>query len=154
MSKNIVLHNGEVTKVDDEDYEYLNQWKWGFEGRYVYRREYKEGKYKKIYLHRFLMNTPKGLDTDHINGDKMDNRRSNLRIATRSQNNMNQKPQTRVTSSKYKGVWIDKRNGKWVAAIKIDRKAKHLGTFATEQDAAIAYNLAAQELFGDYARTN
>lgn len=154
MTKTLKLYNCEAI-IDDEDFEYLSKYNWGYDGRYVYAREYLgNNKYKKFYIHRLIMNTPKGMDTDHINGNKLDNRKENLRIATRSQNSMNQKLQVRQTTSKYKGVRLDKRNGRWVAAIKINGKAKHLGVFETEDLAAQAYNKAALECFGEFSKLN
>jgi HNH endonuclease/AP2 domain len=155
--KELNLYKGLKAQVDDADYEALKHLKWGFDGRYAYTREKVETldgviTVKKTYLHRCIMKTPKGLDTDHINGDKLDNRRENLRITTRSQNNMNQK-KTRGTS-KYKGVhWHNQRN-KWKAEIKINGKAKYLGLFLTEYEAAMAYNEAAKEKFLSFARLN
>jgi len=157
MTKELKLYKEIVSIVDDEDYEKLKDIRWGFDGRYAYTKKYffnddGEYKYKKFYLHRVIMNTPKGLDTDHINGNKLDNRRANLRIATRSQNNANQR-KTRGTS-RYKGVCWFKQKSKWKAEIKLNGKRKHLGLFENEYDAAMAYNKAAKERFNSYAKLN
>ena len=155
MTKQINLGKcGLFALVDDDFTTDIN---WGFDGRYVYfrrhiRMEGKKQKYKKIYLHRLIMNTPTGMDTDHINGDKLDNRRENLRITTRSQNSMNQK-KTRG-ASKYKGVNWHNQRGYWKAEIKLNGKKKHLGVFLSELEAAEAYNLAAIEKFGKFAKIN
>ena len=141
------------TFVDLTDYEYLKQWNWCFDGRYAYRREFKSGKVTKFYMHKQLLSTPKGFDTDHINGDKLDNRRCNLRIATRGQNNANT-PKQKGCSSRYRGVcWHSQRN-KWKAEIKVNQTKKHLGVFINEEDAARAYDAAAKQAFGDYATLN
>lgn len=157
--KEIVLSGGKlVTLVDADSYESLIQWNWCFDGRYVYRRQHlkmesEKQKYQKIYLHKLVNNTPERLDTDHINSNKLDNRRCNLRSATRSQNNANQRKRENL-SSKYKGVCWDKRLSKWKAEIKIHGKKKHLGVFISEEDAAAAYDAAARELFSDYSKVN
>lgn len=158
MVKELCAGKNHITLVDDEDFEYLDQWFWSFDRRYVYRKEYLgmdggKQKYKKIYLHRLIMNTPEGFDTDHINHDKLDNRKENLRIVSRSQNNMNQRPQIGRTS-KYKGVHWNKRGGNWKSEIKMNGKSKWSRVFKTEQEAVIAYNKAAKELFGEFANIN
>lgn len=146
------------TKVDDELFEEINRYKWSFDQRYIYRKEWLlsvngKQKYRKIYLHKFINQTPKGFDTDHIDGDKLNNLRENLRSATRSQNNMNAS-KTKDTTSKYKGVFFDRRSGKWRAEIKINGKAKYIGLFKDQDEAALAYNKAAELLFGDFCKTN
>ena len=95
----------------------------------------------------------KGELADHINGDKLDNRRANLRLANRSQNNAN-KPARKGLSSKYKGVSWDKNKEKWRAYIQINKKLKHIGYFGDEQQAAIAYNREAKRLYGEFAIMN
>lgn len=158
--KEIKLYRDKVTKVDDDMYEYLSQWKWGFDGRYAYRREILERlgprkiKYKKIYLQKVVNQTPDGMDTDHINCDKLDNRKENLRSVTRSQNNANMPKIAKKCSSRFKGVCWHKQRGKWKAEIKLNGVKKHLGVFLTEEEAAEAYNKAALERFGNHARLN
>lgn len=151
MTKQIQLGKcGLVALIDDA---FPNDCHWFFDGRYVYRRSSTcRGPYKKIYLHREVMQTPKGFDTDHINGNKLDNRRENLRISSRSENNMNQKKTRGV--SKYKGVCWHKQRSKWKAEIKLNGIKKHLGLFTSEEAAAEAYDQAAKELFGNFAKTN
>lgn len=90
---------------------------------------------------------------DHVDGDKTNNRITNLRLVTNQQNSFNSKPH-KDGSSKYKGVTFDKKNGKWFSRICRDGKTKFLGYFTEEKDAAIAYNKAAKELFGEYCWTN
>ena len=149
MSKIIALTHGKVAQVSNADFKTLNQRKWQFDGRYAIC---KIGT-KTVYMHREIMHTPKAMDTDHINGDKLDNRRTNLRICNRSQNMAN--CQTRNTNtSGYKGVCWDKANSKWQVHITIDGRAVKLGRFANLLDAARAYDKAAKEMFGDFAKTN
>jgi hypothetical protein len=96
------------------------------------------------------------METDHIDGDKLNNTPANLRICTPSQNSAN-RPAPRNNTSGYKGVWYDaSRPGvkKWRATIERDRRQYHLGLHATSEEAARAYDAAARELFGPFARTN
>lgn len=149
MTKEIRLSPTKVTLVDDDDYGLLNHMRWCFDGRYAYHRKHlrMEGRkqiYNKIYLHKLINKTPEGFDTDHINQDKLDNQKTNLRTASRSQNEIN-KPKMAGTASIYKGVVLDKRTGKWRAEIKRNGIRKYLGIFISEQDAAEAYNKAAME---------
>lgn len=153
MTYELRLNCGRIALIDEDLSKDLNLWKWGFDGRYVYRREYSNGRCKKIYMHRLIMETPKGFDTDHINGNKLDNRCSNLRLATRSENEAN-KPKKAGCSSKYKGVCWHKQRGCWKAEIKINGKKKHLGVFLSEEVAAEAYNKAATERFKEFAKLN
>ncbi len=142
-----------VTIVDDEDFKFLSQWRWGFDGRYAYRREQRDKVIKKIYMHKVINKTPHGFDTDHINGNKLDNRRENLRTATRNQNNAN-RPKKPNCSSKYRGVCWHKQRNKWKAEIKVNQIKTHLGVFTSEEAAAKAYDSAALAAFGVYATLN
>lgn len=106
-------------------------------------------------MHRFLMSAPEGVMVDHRNGDKLDNRRENLRLCSNSQNQANR----RVTTgkSKFKGVVWQRRkigNGFWKAQITVNKKVMYLGAFKTDLDAAKAYNEAALLNFGDFAHLN
>lgn len=115
------------------------------------------GTRKHISLHRTLMNPPDDMVVDHINGNGLDNRRVNLRICTRAQNNHNKKKMGSNTSGfvgvyKYAphGTW----DGRWYALVTVAGRTKHLGTFKIAEDAARAYDAAAKELIGEYARLN
>lgn len=156
----IALTQGYLAEVDDIDFERLNQWKWhAFRcaSGHVYAarnsRPDASGRRTHIFMHRDIMGTPVGYDTDHADGDGLNNRRANLRIATRSQNMWNRKPNTRGRSA-YKGVSWHKQHRKWIAAIQVDRKRKHLGLFDNEHEAGIAYLAAARNLHPDFHRTN
>jgi hypothetical protein len=127
--KQIPLTRGKFALVDDEDYDYLNQWKWWYTTRgYAVREE----KRRVIFMHRFLMNTPDGFDTDHINRNKLDNRKENLGIVTKSQNFMNINPR-KNNKSGVKGV--QKNKNSWMARIKVGYRSIYLGTFLDKQDA-------------------
>ena len=103
-------------------------------------------------MHGLIMPAPDGQFVDHINGNGLDNRRENLRLVTHQQNSFNQKHHG--GSSKFKGVSIDRISGSWRAYITVDGKRKHLGRHGTEIDAAKAYDMAAKEFFGEYAKLN
>lgn len=139
--------------VDDEDYEYLNQWKWYYRNTGYASRTINSN--ISIAMHRIIMNTPKGMTTDHINGNRLDNRKSNLRIATYAQNQMNKKSLPN-SSSKYKGVTFGKHliSKPWMAMIKISGKSKTIGYFKTEIEAALAYNEYAKKYFKQFAFLN
>jgi hypothetical protein len=150
--KNISLTQGKFAMVDDEDYEYLNRHKWYFEKGYAAR---KEGviRGKITYMHRVIMQTPDGMDTDHINGNKLDNRRENLRVCTHAQNTRNRNYQINNTSG-YKGVSFDKSRNKWHVAIKVNGLHINKGRYDTVEEAARAYDEAARYYFGEYAGLN
>lgn len=139
---------GKVALVDDEDFIKVNDFKWYRSGKYPVRSLGKRPNRTKISLHRFLMNPNKKMMVDHINGNGLDNRKSNLRICTNSQNIMNAK-KSEQRSSKYKGVCRNTARP-WRAYI----GRKILGSFATEKEAAQAYNSAAKKIYGDFARLN
>ena len=157
--KQIPLSKGKFALVDEDDFEFLNQWKWQcMANGYAVRGHFLgkiDGKYKSkiIYMHRFINKTPDGLETDHINNDRLDNRKANLRTVTRSQNGRNVSPK-KTGSSKYKGVSWHPQRKKWVAWIKYKEKQTYLGIFKSEVDAALAYNFAAIEHFGEHAGLN
>lgn len=110
------------------------------------------------YMHRLIAGTPPGLETDHINGDGLDNRRENLRVATASQNSANMwkpsRPEGAAHSSQYKGVSWDRSRQKWQAKITVGQRCRNLGRYQSEAEAALAYNRAAVEAWGEYARIN
>jgi hypothetical protein len=135
--------------VDDEDYEYLSQYKWSVTSRgYACRNSMG----KLVLMHRVIMGDS-NMDIDHVDGDRLNNQKSNLRFATRSQNMANSRPH-KSSSSKYKGVTWDRYGGKWKAAIMHHGKNYHIGRYSDELEAARAYNEKARELFGEYAYLN
>lgn len=144
--KEIQLTQGMVAIVDDEDYEEFSKHKWCFSNvGYAQRRS-------GIYLHRVIAGAKPGEFVDHINRDRLDNRRSNLRICTKQQNQHNQGP--RKGTSKYKGVSLRKDTGKYTACIHHNYKKINLGSFLTEEEAAEAYNKAALMYHGEFAFSN
>lgn len=148
----IQLTRGGFALVDRKDYELLAQWKWalGNDG-YATRIIKVNGGVKRIFMHRVVNNTPIGLLTDHINGNRTDNRSKNLRTCSRAENVVNS--QVRVDNkSGYKGV---SRNGKrWAARITIGQKTIYIGTFDDPISAALAYNGAATFYYKDFAVLN
>jgi len=104
-------------------------------------------------MHRFIMNPPKGVIIDHINGNPFDNRKSNLRFANKSQNAMNSKPR-KNTASGHKGVSWHKIVKKWRARINVNQKEIYLGSFNSKKEAILAYNLAATQYFEKFAKLN
>ncbi len=159
MSKQIPLTQGHVAIVDNEDYEELMQYRWHIDahpqGPRVMRTTPVDihGKQGGVLMHRQIMDAPLGMDVDHHNHDQLDNRRANLRVCTRSQNmaNMRKRP---GCSSRFKGVYLEKRTGRWVARIRVNLQMIALGTFEQETRAARAYNVAAIEHFGEFALLN
>lgn len=109
-------------------------------------------KYKRTYLHRYTTKAPKNLQVDHIDGNRLNNLKGNLRLCKNASNAKN-RPQN---SGKYKGVHYSKRNKvyKWVAQITKDYKCVHIGSFLTEDEAALAYNEYSKKLHGKYGFTN
>ena len=158
MSKKIPLSQGMFAIVDDADFEWLNQHKWHVTIRgtrsYATRHITRNGRRTKIYMHCAILSPPSGKDTDHVNGDGLDNRRRNLRTCTRSQNHMNSAKRDGC-SSIYKGVNWDRRRCKWQVQVGTrNAHRRHLGYFDDEQEAAIAYNVGASKLFGEFAKLN
>lgn len=107
-------------------------------------------RYTEEYLHRYVLGASKGQYVDHIDRDKLNNLRSNLRICTGQQNVCN-RPQQK---GQYKGVHQARESGKWIAQITVQYKTKHLGSFDTPKEAALAYNSAAIHLHGEFAFLN
>ena len=154
--KEIPLTQGQVAIVDDEDFVLMGDYKWSLSSSgYACRDQYINGKPKRLYMHRVIMGNPcNGYEVDHINGNSLDNRHKNLRLVTHRQNLANQKKQNRKLSSIYKGVYFDKATGKWRGQVGSKGKKYALGRFITEREAALAYNKAAIEHFGQYANLN
>lgn len=145
--KQIKLTKGKSAIVDDEDFEYLNQWKWhyletGYAARHGDNKKY-------VLMHREIMKPESGMIVDHIDHNTLDNRRDNLRLCTRSQNLENSKIRCDNTSG-HKGVSWNKRLRKWHAYIFKDRRI-HLGFFDSIDKAIDAYQRAETQYFGEFA---
>lgn len=152
----IPLTKGKYALIDEDMYDYLMQWVWncshfGYAVRSTYDKETKKN--GKVQMSRQILGTNNDLQVDHINGNKLDNRRCNLRECTAKQNKMNS-PSQKNTTSCYLGVSWDKQKNKWRASIGIDYKTHLIGRYDSEREAAIAYNNKAKELFNEYARLN
>jgi hypothetical protein len=153
VMKEIKLNNGMVAMVDDADYEWLNQWKWrALKGRSTYYACRGGGCGGHVYMHRLIMDAPKGMDVDHMDSNGLNNQRGNMRVCTRSQNIQNSR-KLRKTRSPYKGVACVIRNY-FTSQITHNGKVHFLGYFNTDEEAARSYDMAALELYGEQARIN
>lgn len=152
--KEITLTKGFVALVDDDDYYELSKHSWCYAEGYAIRSVKKEsGAHTTCKMHILIIGKREGFQVDHINGNGLDNRKSNLRYATQKENSYNSKSNKGGTS-KYKGVRRQRDCKNWRARIQSDGKPIDLGYFSDEKEAAIAYNNAATELHGEYARLN
>lgn len=156
--KEIPLSRGYVAQVDDSDYEWLSRHKWHVIGPnrklYAARKYKRDGVKTTLLMHIEIMNPPKGMQVDHIDGNQFNCQRSNLRLATTQQNNYNRQKRDTVTSSQYKGVSWDKNLKKWRAWIRHEGNRIYLGVHHYEKGAALAYDEAALKYHGKFARLN
>ncbi|WP_155638650.1 HNH endonuclease [Burkholderia cepacia] len=154
--KTIITKCGVEVQVDDEDYELVSAYKWSLNGgRYPKTHEYDKERKRSISfsMHRLLMGRHRirdGLVVDHVDGNPLNNRRSNLRVCTYSQNNSN-RGKSPNNSSGYKGVTFHKQMKKWQAQIMVNEKCIHLGLFTDPESAHEAYKKAALEYQGEFA---
>lgn len=160
----IALTKGIATIVDDDLFDWLSQWKWyaqehapGSRGRrfYVRRQANFEGRRTVFLLHRVVAGAPEGLLVDHVNGDTLDNRRANLRLATFRQNTVNAYRPPSATG--FRGVRPpNPANGtyRFRANIRHDNKTVTVGWADTAEEAARLYDAAARRLHGEFARLN
>lgn len=152
--KKIELSNGSFALVDDEDYPHLARYRWtcAQKGKLCYAirgtRNRAEGTQRGVKMHREIMKAPPGIDVDHKDHNGLNNQKSNLRLATRSQNCANSRLYVTNTSG-LRGVVL--RAGKWMANIKHRGKTIHIGTFDTPAKAAEAYVRKKRELVGPFA---
>ena len=154
IMKEIQLTKGQVVLVDDEDFEYLNQYKWyadkGSSTFYAKRDVWVNRKRTRILMHCEILN---GKGIDHIDHNGLNNQKNNLRFCTNSENSMNRRKQENCTSV-YKGVYFSNPAKKWRADIMFNYKHIFLGHFVSEVEAAKAYNAKAKELFREFANLN
>jgi hypothetical protein len=140
--------------VDDEDHAMVSRHKWYGKKNaalttYANANTYIDKKPGIISMHRLIMGEPEGKEIDHINGHGWDNRRSNLRVCTTTENHQNSRPYRNGTS-KYKGVSWSMKEGKWICSV----NHKTIGLYECELDAAVMYDELARKEFGEFARTN
>ncbi len=154
--KKIQLTQNKFALIDDTDFKLINKYKWHYhKAGYALRtchkpRNGKKQETFKLYMHHAIMGKHKGMNVDHINGNKLDNQRSNLRICTHGENQMNSKKTNKPKSSIFKGVYWNKKDRAWFVRV----AAKWVGMFKDEKQAAKAYNEKAKELFGEFALLN
>jgi len=156
--KEIKLTQGQVTIVDDEEFEKLNRFKWHAQKE---GRKFRAGrsvtcgnKRKTLLMHRIILNAPAGMEVDHINGNPLDNRRTNLRLATAHQNRRNHIGPNKNNKLGIKGVYWYKRYKKYQVTIGFNNKRIYIGYFTSLSDADKAYRDAEVTYFGNFARGN
>ncbi len=155
MSKSIPLSQDKVALVDDADFDRLKSYQWFLSGTgyAVGFVPSGDGKFRLEYMHRLIMQAAGGQLADHINGDSLDNRQTNLRLATPQQNGQN-KRLSALSCTGLKGVGWHKRRQKYHTRIQLQGIRYHLGFFDDAKTAALAYDCAARRLFGAFAVCN
>jgi hypothetical protein len=150
------LNHDQCAIIDNEDYDKIRGISWyswrSKNGRYYVRGYANVTKPTWVLLHRVLLDNPRGL-IDHIDGNPLNNKRSNLRICTCAQN-LHNRGKTRLNTSGYKGVSWDVLNKKWQVNIGVGGIRYKIGRFVTKEDAALAYNEAAIAMHGEFAMLN
>jgi len=146
----VEIHPNKSVLIDLDDLAKVSAHSWCIAGKGRVRARVST---KRIYLHRFIMSPPSGSVVDHVNGDPLDNRKTNLRICSPAENAKN-RSKNKISSSSYKGVRWHKVTARWCAVIKSNGKQYWLGLFKNEKDAALAYDSAARRLHGEFAKTN
>lgn len=149
------MAHGREVKVDDSDYDLLSQYTWWISTTgYAFRTIYNKGQKRHQAMHREIMGvTDRYVLIDHIDGDKLNNSRSNLRLSNKSTNGCN-RPRTCKNTTGYKGVTRHSQCKRYISQIRAKGKNYYLGLFPTAEEAAHAYDAAARMHFGDYAYLN
>ena len=155
----IPLSRGLVAKVDDDLAEYLLRWKWfahGVSHVYAARAAGRINGVKKVLRmhHEIFGSIPAGMWIDHVDGDGLNNQRSNLRLCDRAGNNQNRRVSRHKRTSRFKGVYKDKGRPSFRARLRHAGKIRNIGTFSNEVDAAKAYDMEAKRVFGSFAKLN
>lgn len=149
--KEIILSNGKVVLIDDDDFARVSQYNWHDDGR---GRAKAHINGRQIKLSRFILSPPRDKDVDHKNGITLDNRKENLIVCSRGENICRRRKFKGPTTSKYKGVYFQSERKKWRAKVTFRGVVYHIGLFDSENDAARAYNTRALELHGEFALIN
>lgn len=143
---------GVWVKIDNEDIEKVCNFSWHIDKRTEkYSIVVCHNNNKSLLLHRLVIGAKPGQTIDHINGNPLDNRKSNLRFCTHAQNMQNR---VSLIGQKYKGIYFCKTRNNWVAQISINNKTKNIGRFETDKQAALAYNEYAKKYHGKFAKLN
>ena len=163
MAKEIILTRGKVALVDDIDYENLSKFKWHAQKSQIKTRENWYARRRRsdfevekipgprnVYMHKEIIRSSL---VDHIDGNGLNNQRGNLRPCNYFLNNGNRRKSSGC-SSRFKGVYPNRKKGRWYSQIMINGKSLHCGMFKYEIDAAKAYDKKAIEIFGEFAHTN
>lgn len=155
MVQEIQLTRGKVAIVDDEDFAMVSQFKWnaGCTADGVWYAKRRIPGNKSMKMHRFILGAQSGELVDHIDGDELNNTRANIRIATPRQNMHNRKS-TQGSSTPFKGVFWERKSGRFRVQIKANGECLYLGLFEDVIDAALAYDSAARRIHGEFARLN
>lgn len=154
--KEIPLTRGKVALVSDEDYEELSKYTWQAQlttKEHIYatrRANIGVNKYKTVWMHRIIANTPDGFVTDHIDGNGLNNQRENLRVCTQAQNMWNRRANSNNTSG-YKGIYWYKTSNKWAALISVNKNYMYLGMYPTKEEAYKVYCDAAEKYYGEFS---
>ncbi len=148
----ISLGGGLFTIIDDSDFDKVSKYTW-----YIGRGNYATTttiNVSGISLHRFIIKPPSDMVVDHIDGDRLDNRKSNLRVCTHSENLKNRIKHDRSGTSKYKGVTYNRECGKWISRIRVDNVKYGLGSYHNEIDATVSYNIGSVLLSPEFGSLN
>lgn len=147
----IPVYGGHVAIVDREDFERFGNLRWHRSCKgYAARAEKKpEGGYRTVFMHRMILCPAEGMFVDHINGNKLDNRKANLRQASNAENCRAARNRVKHKNL-YRGVYWKQANRKWEASVTVDGKRTYLGLFHTAEQARDARNIAAKRLHGEF----